>query len=114
MDIYELHKKIKLILDEEKRAYTTRGRTPHGTGSLSVGYQSLPNQGWTTQGDIPKILFDESVKDAVKSPNADLLLRLYSTLDQRGKDDLMIFLLGNLQSYSEYADISYFIFFVLY
>lgn len=114
MDIYELHKKIKLVLDEEKRAYTARGRTPHSTGSLNVGFQSLPNQGWTEVGHIPAILFDESVKDAVKSSNAELLLRLFSTLDQKGKDDLKLFLFGNLHWSSEYADIAYFIFFVLY
>jgi hypothetical protein len=114
MDIHELHKKIKVVLDEEKRAYAVRGRSMGGLGSLNIGLQSAPNQGWTTEGQIPSLLFDKSGDSIISSPNATLLLRLYSTLDPSDKENLKSFLITHLRRDSEYADIAYFIFFVFY
>lgn len=114
MKTAELHKKIKVVLDEEKRAYAARGRKMGALGSMNIGTQSVPNLGWTNEGNIPSILFDTSSKDVIESPNANILLKLFSTLGKKEKNVFKKFLISCLHKDSEYASIGYFIFFVLY
>ncbi|MDP3696475.1 MAG: hypothetical protein Q8R55_00400 [Candidatus Taylorbacteria bacterium] len=114
MDIYELHKKINIVLGEEIRAYEAKGRIRGALGSMNIGLQSVPNNGWTTEGEIPQLLFDKSDPAVISSPNATTLLKLYSSLDADGKNNFKSYLITNLRKDSQYASISYFNFFVLY
>ena len=111
MDTYKLHKKINIVLDEETRAYSAKGRRGGGLGSMNIGLQSVPNNGWTTQGEIPQILFQKSDKTIISSPNAEILLKLFSSLDESGRKDFKIYLTSHLRKDSPYASIGYFIFF---
>jgi len=114
METYSLHKKINIVLDEETRSYSARGRRMGALGSMNIGLQSMPNNGWIHEGQIPGILFDESNKEIISSPNATILLKLYSSLDTESKSDFKIYLISNLRKDSPYVSIGYFIFFVLY
>ncbi len=114
MDVYELHKKINIILDEEIRSYSAKGRRSGSLGSMNIGLQSMPNNGWTTVGNIPQLIFDESDAGVISSPNAILLLKLYSSLDNKNKKDFISYLTTNLQKDSPYVSVAYFVFFVLY
>jgi hypothetical protein len=60
MDTWEIHKKIDIVLAEEKRAYAANGRPRGGLGSMNITLQSVPNHGWTTEGQIPVLLFEKS------------------------------------------------------
>lgn len=114
MNIHDLHKKMTVVLDEEKRAYAAKGRRSGDLGSMNIGTQSEPNLGWTKVGQIKELLFEESNSDVIKSPNATLLIKLYSTLDKEGKGAFVAYLIGNLRRQGNYTEIGYFIFFVLY
>lgn len=114
MDSFELHKNIDVVLQEEVRSYAARGRQRGALGSMNIGLQSMPNNGWTNEGSIPKLLFDESDPSIISSPNASVLLKLYSTLDKTGKNDFETYLKLQLRKDSPYASVAYFIFFVLY
>lgn len=114
MDIYDLQKKINIVLDEEVRSYTARGRRQGALGSMNIGLQSVPNKGWTTEGEIPQLLFDKSDANTIISPNATILFKLYSSLGDDEKGMFKSYLLTHLRKDSLYANIAYFIFFVLY
>lgn len=114
MEIHSLHKKINIVLDEEVRSYSARGRRMGALGSMNIGLQSMPNNGWTNEGQVPAILFDESNKEVISSPNATILLRLYSSLDAESKINFRTYLVSNLRKDSPYVSIGYFILFVLY
>ncbi len=114
MSPYELQKKIDIVLDEEKRAYVAKGRIKGGLGSMNIGLQSMPNNGWSVDGEIPKLLFDKSDSNVISSPNATILLKLYSSLDEEGKKAFASYLTTNLRKDSPYVSVAYFIFFVLY
>ena len=114
MEIHSLHKKINIVLDEEVRSYGARGRRMGALGSMNIGLQSMPNNGWTNEGQVPAILFDESNKEVISSPNATILLRLYSSLDAESKTNFKTYLISNLRKDSPYVSIGYFLLFVLY
>ena len=114
MNNYELQKKIDVVLDEEKRAYAAKGRIRGGLGSMNIGLQSMPNNGWTNEGEIPQLLFDKSDPSIISSPNATILIKLYSSLTDEGKRFFTSYLTTHLRKDSPYASIAYFIFFVLY
>jgi len=114
MDVSTLHNKINIILDEEVRSYTARGRRMGALGSMNIGLQSVPNNGWTSEGQIPQILFDKSDPNVISSPNATTLLKFFSTLDNDEKGAFKTYFISNLRKDSLYASIGYFIFFVLY
>ena len=114
MHYLEVHSHVQAALDEERRAYAARGRSVGALGSLNIGMQSLPNNGWTELGKVPEILFPNSDPGAISSPTATLLIKFYSTLTEEERGYFRIFLLGTLQKNSEYAVVAYFAFFVLY
>ncbi len=114
MDIYELNKKINIVLDEEVRSYTANGRIRGGLGSLNITLQSVPNNGWTNVGQIPELLFDKSDPTVISSPNSNILLKLYSSLDKDGKDNFRTYLVSHLRKDSAYVSVAYLIFFVLH
>jgi len=107
-------KKINIVLDEEVRSYAAKGRIRGALGSMNIGLQSVPNNGWTTEGEIPQLLFDKSESNVILSPNATILLKLYSTLDADGKSNFKMYLVSHLRKDSPYVSVAYFIFFVLY
>ena len=114
MDTWELHKKIDLALNEELRSYAARDRSGGHLGSMNIGLHSEPDGGWTLVGQIPQLLFDKSDPTVISSPNAALLLKLYSSLDPSNKSDFSGYLIGHLRKDSPYTDIAYLLFFVLY
>jgi hypothetical protein len=114
MEVRDLHKKIELVLKEEVRSYSANGRIRGGLGSFNITLQSVPNSGWTTEGQIPQILFDKSDPTVISSPNANILFKLYSSLDHDGKVAMKSYLVSHLRDDSSYASVAYLIFFVLY
>ena len=114
MDIYDLHKKLDIVLNEEVRSYSANGRIRGGLGSMNITLQSLPNSGWTNEGQIPQLLFDISDPTVISSPNATTLIKFYSSLDPDGKSAFRTYLITHLRKDSPYASIGYLIFFVLY
>jgi hypothetical protein len=103
--------KIQIILNEEKRAYTARGRSMGRLGSFNHG---IPSQGPTSEERYPELVVAQSDPNAIKSTNVDLLLKLYSSLDSTEKVALEVFLLVEMRSGGNYEQVSYFIFFALY
>ncbi|MGB7291047.1 MAG: hypothetical protein WBD99_02600 [Thermodesulfobacteriota bacterium] len=114
MNINELHKRINIVLDEEVRSYAKRGRARGALGTINIGLQSEPNSGWTREGAVPELLFDTSDPHVISSPNATILLRLYSTLDNDGQSNFKRYLVLHLRKDSSYVSIAYFVFFVLF
>jgi len=102
------------ILDEERRAYAARGRIRGGLGSLNVTLQSEPNAGWTTEGEIPQLLWSQDKAKPVVSPNLDRLLRVHATLSPEDRDNLERYLLSRLCKESPFADVAYFVFLALH
>jgi hypothetical protein len=105
---------VDLILNEEKRAYSARGRTMGGLGSLNVTLRSEPNFGWTTIGSVPSLLWDKNQAKRIDSPNAARLINMHSALQNADKDSLERYLLSHLHKGSRYADVAYFIFLALH
>lgn len=114
MKVQDLQKKINIVLDEEVRSYAARGRSQGGLGSMNIGLQSTPRGGWTSVGEIPQLLFDKSDPNVISSQNANILFKLYSSLDPGGKSNFKKNLFSHFKKGSPYASIGYFIFFVLY
>ena len=115
MDVYNLHKKIDLVLAEEVRAYSANGRIGGGLGSMNVTLQTgVPNLGYSTRGEIPQLLFDTSDPNVISSPNSNILLKLYSSLDGDGKRSFETYLIAHLRKDSPYAEVAYLNLFVLY
>ena len=110
----EIQEKIDIVLEEEKRAYAARGRGTGGLGSMNIGLQSVPNNGCVTQGEIPQLFWVTSDPTLISSPNARVLLKLYSSLDETGRIVFRSYLTCRLTKDSPYASVAYFIFFVLY
>jgi hypothetical protein len=105
---------IDLILNEERRHYAANGRERGGLGSLNVTLHSEPNSGWTESGKVPALLWDEDKAKKIESQNAERLIKLHAALDDAGKFAFEQYLLSHLHRSSIYADIAYFIFFVLH
>lgn len=105
-----LKDKINLALNEEKRAYSANGRIGGGLGSFNIGIGG----GWTTVGQIPKLISEKSSLEAISSPNTTVLLKLHSSLNSSDKDEFTNILLSYLSKESPYLDVSYLIFFVLH
>ena len=110
----DLRKKINVLLDEELRYYSVNGRKSGGLGSMNITLQSMPNNGWTREGEIPNLLFDESNEDIILSPNAIILMQIYDSLDITKQNDFKEYLISLLNKNSEYSKVGYFVFFVLY
>mgnify|MGYP006898375852 CR=1 FL=1 len=108
----DLDKKLQLILDSELSAYRQKGRISGGLGSFNVNLQSVPNAGWTARDSVTKYLFDEVDKDFIKSDNAELILKLYSSVGAIEREKLEQLLLNYLDKDDEHNDISYLIVFV--
>lgn len=106
--------RVELILQEEQRQYGVNGRMCGGLGSLNVTLQSEPNFGWTHVGDVPQLLWDKGTTSRISSKNADLLVAFYDSLDEQSKIDLIAYLTSHLDRRSPYANVTYFIFIVLY
>ena len=106
-----LTQKIDVILKEEKRAYKAHGRSEGGLGSFNI---TLNNGVWKKEKDkVPSLVSDSSDPDSIKSKNADILLRLYTSLNPEDKEKMKGYLLENLARTSEYYDVAYLIIFVL-
>jgi len=104
-----ISEKIKIALNEEKRDYKANGRHHGGLGSFNIRIQQPGSEG----GKIPEILKDESDPNAIKSNNAEILLKLWMMLDFDEKEDFKSFLLSELRKDSHYNDVAYLIFYVL-
>ncbi len=94
MHYLEVNSHVQAALDEERRAYAARGRSIGALGSLNIGLQSLPNNGWTELGKVSEILFPNSDPGAISSPTATLLIKFYSALTEQERVYFRIFLLG--------------------
>lgn len=106
---------IDAILNEERRQYAANGRQRGGLGSLNTTLQSEPNYGWTTQGQVPGLLWDADHRPPlVDSQNLARLLRLHDSADVDGKRGLEDYLTSHLDKRSPFADVAYFIFLALH
>jgi hypothetical protein len=102
------------ILNEEKRNYAAHGRSCGGLGSLSVGLQSEPNNGWTKAGEVPQLLWENDKRTPITSPNLERLLRTRDALDAPDSDNLERYLLAQLCQGSPFAEVAYFVFIALH
>ncbi|MGO9606563.1 MAG: hypothetical protein ACLQAT_24760 [Candidatus Binataceae bacterium] len=114
MHYTDINDQIKTFLDEERRAYAARGRGVGGLGSLNIGLQSLPNNGWTELGKVPELLFPQSDPNVIASDTATVLVKFYLTLTEEERGYFRSYLFGTLSKHSEYAVVAYYAFFVLY
>jgi hypothetical protein len=105
---------VDLILTEERRHYAANGRERGGFGSLNVTLQSEPNSGWTEAGKVPSLLWDEDKAKKIESSNAERIIKLHTEFTAVERAALEQYLLSHLHKGSPYADIAYFIFFVLH
>jgi hypothetical protein len=106
--------KVEAVLTEEGRHYAANGRQRGGLGSFDTTLQSEPNFGWTQLGQAPPLLWERGRAAPIRSDNAARLLRLRAQLDSDGQSELDDFLLSHLDKHSTYADVAYFVFFVLH
>ena len=108
----DLTKRIKIILDSEWSAYKQNGRIRGGLGTFNINLQSVPNLGWTNEGSVTQYLFDEIDRDFIKSENANLILNLYSSLEEKERGEFENVLLNHLDREDYYKDVSYLVVFV--
>jgi len=108
----ELQKRIEIILQSEKNSYSQNGRIRGGLGSFNIGLQSVPNGGWTNEGSVKQYLFDTSDQDFIKSENAQILLKLYSSLNKEKRVEFELILLTYITKENEYRDVGYLICFI--
>lgn len=101
----DLKTKIEIILNEEKRTQKLRSKL----GSFNI---DLPG-GWTKMGEVPPSLSDIPSKDFIRSPNADLLIKLYLASRKEQQEEFEKILL-DLLSPNDYWQVAYLVFFVLY
>lgn len=110
----ELQQKIDIILNEEKRAYAANGRKGGHLGSFNIDI----GDGWTdtypTVGAYPKLLAIPANLDAIQSPQATVLLKLYSSIKSDEKEQFKSILLSYLSKDASFFDVAYLIFFVLH
>lgn len=106
----DLSQKINLVLNEEKRAYFANGRMRGGLGSFNIRVGG----GWTTVGQIPKLISDVPSLKTINSPNSDLLLKLYGALNSSEKEEFATTLISYLSKDTIYFDVAYLVFFVLH
>lgn len=106
----DLAERINTLLNEEKRAYEANGRSRGGLGSFNITIQD----DWATEGKMPKLIQEKSDPSAIQSKHAALLLKLYAAINPKQKKEMRVHLLGQLSKRSQYFDVSYLIFFVLY
>ena len=105
---------VERLLKEELRSYAANGRLRGGLGSLNVKLQSEPNFGWTTVGEVPKLLWDKADAKKISSPNLARLLEMHASRDAADRQQLETYLLSLLHKESPYANVSYFIFLALH
>jgi hypothetical protein len=102
------------VLQEEQRSYASNGRQRGGLGSLNVLVQSGPDGAGTTQGKLPKLLWDQSTASDVASNNLDRLMRIHSGLDDNGRRRMEQALLDHLHQMSPYANVAYLVYLTLF
>ena len=108
----EIQKHIEIILQSEEEAYSRNGRCGGGLGSFNIGLQSVPNKGWTNVGSVKQYLFNTPDQNFIKSENAQILLKLYSTLNKEKREEFESILLEYVEKENKYCDTSYLICFV--
>lgn len=109
-----LQQKIDIILNEEKRAYQSNGRRGGHLGSFNVDIGDGWFDAYPKAGSYPKLLVIPANLDGIQSPQASLLLKLYSSINSEEKKSFQDILTGYLSKDSPYFDVAYLIFFVLH
>lgn len=106
-----LSEKIDLILREEKRNYDTTDCLRQGIlGSFNIA----KGDGWALHRQERVLILDPPTNKLLFSKKADLLLKLYSSLDSTQKTEFQNLLLSHLSVTSEFVIIAYLPFFVLH
>ncbi len=110
----DLQQKIDIVLNEEKRAYAANGRRGGHLGSFNINI----GDGWTDAypkaGAYPKLLVIPANLDAIQSPQATVLLKLYSSINSADKEQFKSILVSYLSKDTPFFDVAYLIFFVLH
>jgi len=110
----DLQKKIDIILNEEKRAYAANGRRGGHLGSFNIDIGDGYTDAYPTVGAYPKLLSVPANLDAIQSPQATVLLKLYSSIKSDEKEQFKSILLSHLSKDAIFFDVAYLIFFVLH
>lgn len=106
-----LPEKIELVLREEKRNYDTTDCLRRGViGSFNIA----KGDGWALQGKEWILILDPPSNKLLFSKKAELLLKLYSSLNSTQKTEFQNLLLSHLSIISEFVIIAYLPFFVLH
>ncbi|MGA3291617.1 MAG: hypothetical protein ABSC49_00510 [Candidatus Microgenomates bacterium] len=101
----DLQQKIDVILNEEKRAYSANGRRGGHLGSFNIDI----GDGWTDAypkaGAYPQLLAIPANLDAIQSPQATVLLKLYSSINSEDKIQFKNTLLSYLSKNTSFFEI---------
>lgn len=107
----DLKHKIEIVLNEETRAYEANGRNRGGLGSFNINLQT---GGWGEEGRTPNLVVETPSRDLIQSSNAQILLKLYSSLNPKNKKEFQEILIAYLSIASPYFKVAYLIFFILH
>lgn len=110
----DLQQKIDIILNEEKRAYAANGRRGGHLGSFNIDVGDGYTDAYPKVGAYPKLLAIPANLDAIQSPQATVLLKLYSSINSEDKTQFKNILLSHLSKDTPFFDVAYLIFFVLH
>ncbi len=113
-DMEDLQQKIEIVLNEEKRAYQANGRISGHLGSFNIDIGDGYTDAYPKVGSYPKLLAIPANLDAIQSPQATVLLKLYSSINSGEKEQFKGILLSYLSKDASFFDIAYLVFFVLH
>jgi hypothetical protein len=102
------------ILREEARIYAARGRSFGLLGSLNVNLHSLPDSGWTSEGEAKILLWPTGQGVHIDSENLRRLLMLREGLTKTEQENLESFLLAQLWKEGPHVSVAYLIFAALH
>lgn len=105
-----LEEKIFVVLQEEKRHYSAKSLSNGMLGSFNL----QKGDGWAIAGQVPVLILNSPATTYINSINADLLFKLYASLNTTDRENFVKILLQQLDSKSSFALIAYLPFFVLH
>ena len=110
----DLQQKINIVLNEEKRAYAVNGRRGGHLGSFNINIGDEWTDAYPKVGVYPQLLAIPANLDAIQSPQATVLLKLYSSINSGEKEQFKKILLSYLSKDTSFFDVAYLTFFVLH
>ncbi len=101
----ELQQKIDIILNEERRAYAANGRRGGHLGSFNISVGDGYTDAYPKAGNYPKLLIIPASLNSISSPQAEIMLKLYSSLKSDEKEQFKGILLSYLSKDGQFFDV---------